>query len=55
MKYQVTITATAVKLLTVEADNETEAERLARQEAPGVRAEYTDAVVSVVRIGEKKA
>ena len=55
MKYQVTITATAVKILTVEADNDVEAERLARREAPGVRAEYTDATVSVARIGEKKA
>ena len=53
MKYQVTITATAVKILTVEADSDVEAERLARREAPGVRAEYTDPVVSVVEIQEK--
>ena len=53
MRYQVTITATAVKLLTVEADTQAEAIALAVGEAPGVRPGWLDPTVSIAEIKEK--
>jgi len=52
MKYHVTLTSTAVKTVTVEAEAPDLADKLARAIAKGIPAEFTPATVSVVEINK---
>jgi len=50
--YHVTLTSTAVKNLTVQANSVDDADRIARAIAKGIPAEFTPATVSVVEVNK---